>query len=360
MKGFMKATTLFVLSVWIVSMSVWAQQGQRGQEAPQPQPQGQRGGGRNSVPPRIMQFDAKPSSIKPGESVTLIWLVENSGQVTISGLGGVTNRGSKAIKPVATTTLTLTAGAATKTVTVTVAGTTPVSPDQAFAIPKKGIPRTADGKVDFTGVYDFRPPAGATGGGRGARGAGAAAAGPQLKPGMESYRVVTTEFDYGGTCMPNLPPGSYGSPYQFQIVQTRNQVLIFYEYPGTFRVVPIDGTPHSVDPDPTWMGESVGWYEGDILVIDTIGYNDKTTVGGRGGFRHSEKLHTVERFRRTEDALEITVTTEDSDVFVAPWTQTSAYRYMPELKKIGEFVCENNRDYRPLFGNPAATNPQRN
>jgi hypothetical protein len=105
------------------------------------------------------------------------------------------------------------------------------------------------------------------------------------------------------------------------------------------------------------MGDSVGRWEGDTLIVDTIGYNDKTVVGG---FRHTEALHTVERFRRTADALELDVTLEDPSVFVAPWTERRVFRYMPELKKIGEFVCENNRDYRPLFGTqvPASDQPR--
>lgn len=315
----------------------------------QPGARGAGGGGRAAGPPvRIMEFEVRPASIKPGESVMLTWHVENPSTITITpDIGPVIPRGARRVAPSQTTTYTIVVGppenpAATKSVSVTVAGTTPRAVASDGAITSKDVPRTRDGRPDLTGVYDFRPPAGAAGARGGGRGA-AAAAGPTLKPGMESFRVVRGPFDVGGTCLPNVPPASFGSPYQFQIIQNQDFVVVFYEYPGTFRIIPLTAE-HDVDPDPTWMGDSVGRWEGDTLIVDTIGYNDKTVVGG---FRHTERLHTVERFRRRADALELDVTLEDPSVFVAPWTESRVFRYMPELKKIGEFVCENNVSVRP-------------
>jgi len=148
--------------------------------------------------------------------------------------------------------------------------------------------------------------------------------------------------------MPLSPPDAFGVPYQFQVVQNKDVLLILHEYPGTFRIIPLDGEPHQPDPDPSWLGDSVGRWEGDTLIIDTIGYNDKTEVSG---YRHTDALHTVERLRRTEDGFEYEVTIEDPNVFVTPWTEMRTYRLnVPPMKKIMEFVCENNRDYKPLFG----------
>jgi len=131
--------------------------------------------------------------------------------------------------------------------------------------------------------------------------------------------------------------------------------VLLHEYPGTFRIIPLDGEPHQVDPDPSWLGDSVGRWEGDTLVVDTIGYNDKTEVSG---FRHSDALHTVERFKRIEDGFEYEVTIEDPNVFAGPWTETRTYRLnVPPLKRIMEFICENNRDYKPLFGATGAPVP---
>src|SRR5262249_49787507 len=307
------------------------------------------------IPARIVNFTAEPASIKPGQSVTLVWLTENPTGVTIDPEPGrVTPRGSREIKPSATTTYTLTARGPsnqvlTKTVTVTVAGTTPVAarPDAAAAA-KKAVPRTADGKPDLSGVYGA---GGGGGGAGGARGAGAAApAGPVLKGGAEKFRIVRGAEDTGATanCMPLVPPQSWGVPYQFQIIQSANYVAIFHEYPGTFRIIPTDGSPHTVDPDPSWMGDSVGHWEGDTLVVDTIGFNDKTELQG---YRHTEDLHMIERFRRTDfDTIQYELTIEDKIVFEKPWTTTRTFGLRSDLRRIDEFICENNRDYRPLFG----------
>jgi len=319
-------------------------------QAPQDAPgaRGGRGAARTQPAPRVVSFEVRPASIKPGETTMLVWSTENPAGLTIDpGLGAVTPRGSKQLKPAATTTYTLSMRGPnntpiTSTVTVTVAGTGAagsVSGDQAGA--KKTIARTAEGKPDFSGVYAF-----GGGGGRGARGN----SGPVLKPGAEKYKVDRGLLDVGRTadCMPLSPPDAFGVPYQFQIVQNKDTLVLMHEYPGTFRIIPLDGEPHQPDPDPAWLGDSVGRWEGDTLVVDTIGYNDKTEVSG---FHHSEALHTVERFTRNEDGVQYEVTIEDPNVFAAPWTETRTYRFnVPAMKRIMEFVCENNRDYKPLFG----------
>jgi hypothetical protein len=317
--------------------------------------QGGAPGGRGRAagpPPRIVSFDARPASITPGESALLVWHVENPAATAIEpGIGRVIPRGTVRVSPSATTTYTLTNGTVTSSVTVTVAGTRPAAAPAAAAAPaSKGIARMPDGKPDFSGVYAFG------GGGRGAgAGRGNAPAGPTLKPGAEQYRVnrAANPQDTGRTsdCMPLIPPDAFGVPYQFQIIQNRNYVVIFHEYPGTFRIVPLDGQREQLEPDPAWLGDSIGRWDGDTLVIDTIGYNDKTEISG---YRHTEALHTVERLTRIEDGFDYQITIEDPNVFEAPWTVARTFRFnVPPMKKIFEFVCENNRDYRPLFGTPS-------
>jgi hypothetical protein len=310
---------------------------------------------RTPPPARITEFRAQPASIQPGQSSTLVWATENPSSVTMNPEPGrVTPRGTRLVNPKATTTYTLTVAGPnnttlTREVTVTVAGTAPVTA-AATAPATRPVPRTSDGKPDLSGVYNF----GGGGGGRGGRGAAAAAApaapaGPELKPGAEKYRVVRGPTDAGGTsdCMPLAGPQAFGVPYQTQIVQSRDFVIILHEYPGVFRIIPTNGTVHPVDPDPTWMGDSVGKWDGDTLVVDTVGFNDKTEISG---FKHTEALHMVERFSRpNHDTLQYEATLEDPNVFVRPFTVMRSFALRPDLNKIDEFVCENNRDYSKFF-----------
>jgi hypothetical protein len=80
-----------------------------------------------------------------------------------------------------------------------------------------------------------------------------------------------------------------------------------------------------------------------------VGFNDKTEISG---YRHTDKLHLVERFSRpTYEALQYEATMEDPNVFDKPWTQRKSFNLRPDLTKVDEFVCENNHDYSKFFGN---------
>jgi len=353
----MKAIVSFAMVAALAGAIVWAQtpaQAPAGQAPPKLAPgaksagfEGSAYGKARDIEARIVSFTAQPASIRAGQPFTLVWHVENPTGVTIDPEPGtVRPRGSRQLIPAATTTYTLTVRGPnnqllTRALTVNVAGAAPVAAKPAATDATNAVPRTADGKPDLSGVY----------GGGGARGAaGAAPAGPVLKAGAEKFRVVRGPEDTGATsnCMPLIPPQSWGVPYQFQILQGANYVAIFHEYPGTFRIIPTDGTPHQVDPDPSWLGDSVGHWEGDALIVDTIGFNDKTELQG---FRHTESLHMVERFRRTDlNTVQYEATIEDPNVFEKPYTITRSFGLRPDLKRIDEFICENNRDYRPLFG----------
>jgi hypothetical protein len=365
---------LFIVVASIGATAQTAPQPAAGQDAPKTAPGAVPAGFDGSaytkareIPARIVSFAAEPASIRPGQSFSLVWHTENPAAVTIDPEPGrVTPRGSRRMTPAATTTYTLTVRGPndqllTRSMTVTVAGTVPVAAGAPAA--KKLVPRTVDGKPDLSGVYTglgggprgaapgapAAAAAAARGAGRGA-GPGTAPAGPVLKAGAEKFRITRGSDDTGATsnCMPLVPPQSWGVPYQFQILQGASYVAIFHEYPGTFRIIPTDGSPHQVDPDPSWLGDSVGHWEGDTLVVDTIGFNDKTELQG---FKHTESLHMIEKFRRPEfDVVQYEVTIEDPNVFEKPYTLTRSFALRPDLKRIDEFICENNRDYRPLFG----------
>jgi hypothetical protein len=295
-----------------------------------------------TLPARIQKFTATPESIKPGQSATLTWAVENPTAANIDpSVGRVRPRGAKTVSPSATTTYTLTVKGPkdqviTQTVTVTVAGTVAANVAPAAAPATTETPRMPDGKPNLTGVYNSvggRDPIQAA-----------------LKPGAEKYKVVRGPTDAGvyADCMPTGVPLAYFVPYQWEIVQGLDKVVILYEYLHMFRVVSINGT-HPADPDPTWMGDSIGHWEGDTLVVDSVGFNDRTELPG--AFRHSEALHVVERFHRTDsDHLQWEATIDDPNVFAKPWTLTRTFPLRTDLDKVDEYVCENNKDYKELFG----------
>jgi hypothetical protein len=114
--------------------------------------------------------------------------------------------------------------------------------------------------------------------------------------------------------------------------------------------------PHSANPKPSWYGESVGHYDGDTLVIDTIGLNPKTYVDN---YRtpHTEKLHVIERWRIVDDgkAMEATVTADDPDTYYRPWSGTRRYRRVNQ-QYVEDICAENNQhlfDYKIPIANKA-------
>jgi hypothetical protein len=132
-------------------------------------------------------------------------------------------------------------------------------------------------------------------------------------------------------------------------VQSPDKVLMIHSGNEEVRRIYLD-VPHSTNPKPSWYGESVGHYEGDTLVIDTIGMNDKTFIDN---YRtpHTEKLHVVERWKMIDDGkmLEVDIKVDDPDTFNAPWSAIQRYR-RAQPRQLGEEACaENNAhlfDYR--------------
>jgi hypothetical protein len=304
---------------------------------------GQAPAGRTVPPARIVSFTAKPESIQAGQPIVLDWATENPSGVSIDPeVGRVAARGSKQVFPTATTTYTLKVGGPnnavlTKSVTITVSGSATASA-KAAGTPKDA--RMPDGKPDLTGVYgfsgvrDLKPPV--------------------LKPGAEKFKVDRSGNFVGGRttlgtdCVPLGVPQTFVTPYPFQIIQKQNFLIMLFEYPNTFRFIPLDGRPHSADPDPTWNGESVGRWDGDTLVVDSIGFNEKTEVSG---YMHTTALHVMERYKRVANGLQYDVTVEDPNVFQAPWVfPQRILPARPDEERVDEFVCESNVDYSKYFG----------
>ena len=161
------------------------------------------------------------------------------------------------------------------------------------------------------------------------------------------YRSLTERcIVYGELEGPPMLPPMYNN--NMQIVQNPGYVAILNEMYHDNRIIPTDGRPHPLDPDPSWMGNAVARWDGDTLVVDSIGYNDRTEING---YRHTESLHVVERISRPNvETLQYEATIEDPNVFAGPWVVRRTFPLLPEYDSINEFVCENNRDYKPLFG----------
>jgi hypothetical protein len=177
---------------------------------------------------------------------------------------------------------------------------------------------------------------------------------PNLKPWVKEVMKKDNDEVLGGkvayspssSCMPAGVPaflglGGNNNPYWF--LQTPKEVVIMRAADSQVRRVYLD-VPHSPNPKPSWYGESVGHYEGDTLVIDTIGLNTKTFVDY---YRtpHTEKLHVVERWRMVNDrqAMEVTFTVEDPDTFNEPWSGTRRYRRVE--RRFAEDICAENNQH---------------
>lgn len=165
---------------------------------------------------------------------------------------------------------------------------------------------------------------------------------PVLKAGAEKFRVVRGPNDAGSSADCHAPgvPQAMFSPYQWQIVQGLDQVVVLYEYPGAFRVIPTHGGPHQSDLDPTWYGDSIGHWEGDTLVVGVTGLNGLAWFDRAGDFA-SSKLHVVERFTRTSPYhLTYEATIEDPSVFSRPWKiSLPLYKRMEKNAQLLEFKC---------------------
>jgi hypothetical protein len=209
---------------------------------------------------------------------------------------------------------------------------TAVSPLRAEGRAK--IPRAADGKPDLSGVWLMQ--------GENARYYIVPEQLPPFQPGGETRfnaKHDAADDPSGLKCLPFGVPRQIFAPYATQIVQTPGQIAILYEFEHMFRVISTAGGEHSGKPDPTWNGESIAKWDGDTLVIDTTGLNEKTWMD-RGGHMHSDALHVVERYRRADEkTIEAAITIGDPKIFTKPWTVNRTYALRPGAK-LGEYVCE--------------------
>jgi len=201
-------------------------------------------------------------------------------------------------------------------------------------------PRSPDGKPDLNGLWTNdadpllpRPPV-------------------ELKPedivltpqGKALQRPRENYFP-GARCLPNI---LYLAVAPFKILVSRGTVVILYEHDTTFRQIFIDGRQLPKDPNPTWMGYSVGKWEGDTLVVDTSGFKDDELILPGP---HSAALHIIEHYRRRDFGhLEIQFTIDDPKVYTKPWTIKVNSHLTPDTELM-EYICnENEKDLKHIVG----------
>lgn len=152
-----------------------------------------------------------------------------------------------------------------------------------------------------------------------------------------------------------LPAGipfleGFGDPYPYKIVQAPGVIVMFYELDGTHRQIYTDGRKHTPDPAPSWLGYSVGQWEGDNLVVDTVGFNDKTWLDA-AGHPHSEALHLTERYHRRDFGhMDLQVTIDDPKMYTRPFAVSYAHRLLPDTDIIESICSENEKDKQHLVG----------
>jgi hypothetical protein len=208
--------------------------------------------------------------------------------------------------------------------------------------PEGPAPRTPDGKPDFSGVWNGPGPGG--GGGEAA---------PELLPSAQALEKERIDHNFKDNPQAKCLPFTV-TPFGFllnRVVQSRDFLVTIIEYdlPG-YRQIYLDGRGHPKDLDPSWTGHSVGTWEGDTLVIDTVGFNDKTWLGEAAP--HTDKLHVTTRLRRLDlGHLEIETTFDDPGAFKKPWKTKGVATLAPATEEISEFICnENNQDVEHLIG----------
>src|SRR5258706_3685250 len=165
----------------------------------------------------------------------------------------------------------------------------------------------------------------------------------RMKKDIDEVLAGKIAFTPSSSCVPTGVPlfMGYGGPNPIVFLQTPKEVWIIFMSDQQIRRIYLD-VPHSAHPKPSWYGESVGHYEGDTLVIDTIGFNNKTYVDN---FRtpHSDKLHVVERWKLADDnTMRLTFTVEDPGTFNEPWTATYSFHRIERPLHDEEVCAENN------------------
>jgi hypothetical protein len=197
-------------------------------------------------------------------------------------------------------------------------------------------PRTADGKPDLSGVWQGDQPGYARN---------------LVKPGDVVLTPEGAALKRGAVerpCMPySLPVLDGFALFPFKIIQIAGEVVILHEHDNLFRQIFLDTRPLPNEPNPTWLGYSVGRWDGAVLTVDTAGFNDRAHIPGAGPY--SAALHIRERFRRDDFGhMDIEFTINDPKIYTKPFSFTRSYHLLPDTELL-EYIClENEKDIKHM------------
>ena len=208
-------------------------------------------------------------------------------------------------------------------------------------------PTTPDGKPDLSGIWRATS-------GRYLQNIAADLGEPPFQPWAASlYKQRAESLGKGRPserCIPHgIPDAMLVRNSPFKIVHTPGVVVILYEEFNHYRQIFTDGRGFPPETSPSWYGYSIGKWEGDTLIVDTVGFNDQSWLDDPG-HPHSDALHLIERFRRRDfGQMEVQITFDDPKAYTQPWTVTLPFNLYPDTELI-ESICENEKDHAHMVG----------
>jgi len=207
-------------------------------------------------------------------------------------------------------------------------------------------PKTADGKPDFSGMWQVPDPKYLD---------NIAADGVEVPLLPWAQALYKQRLDNGGKdrpsgrCLPHSVTDFDAHVTPRKVFQTPDQIVMLFESYHSFREIFIDGRPLPEVRNPAWFGYSTGKWEGDTLVVNTVGINEKTWLDD-SGHPHSDALHIIERFRRPDFGhMQVQLTIDDPKAYSKPWTVTLPWQFVADTELL-DWVCENEKDVQHLVG----------
>ena len=207
-------------------------------------------------------------------------------------------------------------------------------------------PKTGDGKPDLSGIWKAST-------GKYLENLAADGIDVGMRPWAEKlYKEREENFGLdrpSGLCLPHSVTDFDAHFMPKKFIQIPGLIVILFESYHSYRQIFTDGRPFPQEREPAWFGYSVGSWEGDTLVVNTVGINEKTWLDD-SGHPHSDALQIIERFRRRDFGhLEVQLTIDDPKTYVKPWTVTIPWELVPDTELL-DWVCENNKDPVHMVG----------